>query len=108
MPPSSWASIVAIVGVIGLGVTLACHMAHISYRMGQRDARIAALEAREPGNCAEQLASLGATMASLAATVGALKETTTERMQSLEHTVRNMLMARSAAARRPPPGGGQG
>lgn len=78
------------VSTLALAATLVGHLVKHSYAMGQRDQRIAALEARpHDSDCATQLAALTATLV-------AFKSESERRMDGIDqavHSLRNAFMA---------------
>lgn len=80
------------VSTLALAVTLVGHLVKHSYAMGQRDQRIAALEARpHDSDCATQLAALTATLV-------AFKSESERRMDGIDnavHSLRNAMMGQA-------------
>lgn len=92
-----WIAIAALtVAVLGLMVTLITYLVNHAYKMGLRDQRIAALEARpHDDNCATQLAAMTERLT-------ALKEATERRLDELGDDIRSIrpqTPARTRAAK---------
>lgn len=80
-----WIAIIGLsLAVVTLIITLVTHLVVHAYKMGQRDQRITALEARpHDSDCATQLAALNSTLS-------AFKEESQRRMNAVEQGINTL------------------
>jgi hypothetical protein len=89
--------LIALVGVAVTALGLFVHAALFAFFLGKLSARLSSLEERSHDlqDGAAALAAMTATLQALKESVDDIKVTFSRRFEAVEHTVKNLMMARS-------------